>query len=233
MYDLDDSSRHAFQNVYDSVLQFARCGATWHVGAQGRVYDPKYHAGAGQLINRKRISVDVHDPPYVKTNIATVRIPLGRKSLYFFPDRILIYTDNGVGAISYNELGFNIDTTRFVEDGVVPRDAKVVDHTWQYVNKNGSPDRRFNNNRQLPICLYEEVRFRSSTGLNELLQASHVGLGANLERAVGAMSEMITNARKAALARISHHFFESSRFGGTWGRERESFGRSGGESALS
>jgi len=35
------------------------------------------------------------------------------------------------------------------------------------------------------------------------------------------------------LARISHHFFESSRFGGTWGRERESFGRSGGESALS
>ena len=36
-----------------------------------------------------------------------------------------------------------------------------------------------------------------------------------------------------ALARISHHFFESSRFGGTWGRERESFGRSGGESALS
>ena len=35
------------------------------------------------------------------------------------------------------------------------------------------------------------------------------------------------------LPRISHHFFESSRFGGTWGRERESFGRSGGESALS
>ena len=35
------------------------------------------------------------------------------------------------------------------------------------------------------------------------------------------------------LTRISHHFFESSRFGGTWGRERESFGRSGGESALS
>ena len=39
--------------------------------------------------------------------------------------------------------------------------------------------------------------------------------------------------KSAHLARISHHFFESSRFGGTWGRERESFGRSGGESALS
>ena len=28
------------------------------------------------------------------------------------------------------------------------------DYTWQYANKSGGPDRRFNNNRQLPICLY-------------------------------------------------------------------------------
>jgi hypothetical protein len=36
-------------------------------------------------------------------------------------------------------------TTRFIEDGPVP------DTTWRFVNKNGTPDRRFDNNRRLPV----------------------------------------------------------------------------------
>lgn len=30
--------------------------------------------------------------------------------------------------------------------------------TWLYVNKNGGPDRRFKDNRQLPILLYWHLR---------------------------------------------------------------------------
>ena len=44
--------------------------------------------------------------------------------------------------------------------------------TWQYVNKNGGPDRRFNNNRQLPIMLYGEVELTTPTGLRWMLQLS-------------------------------------------------------------
>jgi hypothetical protein len=64
---------------------------------------------------------------------------------------------------------------RFVEDGRVPSDAKIVGHTWRHPNKNGGPDRRFTNNVQLPVCAYEEMLFSSKSGLNELVQVSVEG----------------------------------------------------------
>jgi hypothetical protein len=43
----------------------------------------------------------------------------------------------------------------------VPRDSTQVDTTWRFVNKNGGPDRRFNNNSQIPILQYGEVVMRT------------------------------------------------------------------------
>src|SRR5205823_2099909 len=107
---------------------------------------------------------------YVKTNVAIPFIPLGEKTLYFFPERVLVFAANGVGAVSYDHLSIVARTSRFIENEALPRDAQVIDHTWQYVNKGGGPDRRFNNNRQIPICLYEELCLSSPTGLNQLMQ---------------------------------------------------------------
>jgi hypothetical protein len=201
MYDLDDSMRRAFESLHESTTKLARCGATWHVDAKAHVYDPKYHAGAGQLVNRNRISVCEHDPPYVKTNVTTVRIPIGKRQLYFFPDRMLIYGSEGVGAISYDELAIEIGAKRFIEEESVPFDATIVDRTWRYVNKKGGPDRRFNNNRELPICLYEELYLTSSSGLNEILQVSCQGLGDVFRTCISAMVESIDVAREAELQR--------------------------------
>ena len=201
MYDLDEGMQMAFERLYSSVMEFARCGGTWHISARGRVHDPKYHAGAGHLLSRNRMSVDIHDPPYLKTNISPMRIPLGGRSMYFFPDRVLVYGHDGIGAISYDEIRFDIASSRFIEDGGVPHDARVVDRTWKYVNKDGGPDRRFSSNRELPVCLYEEIRLNSCSGLNEILQVSRAGLGAQLDGSVRALAEMIDTARTAEIER--------------------------------
>jgi hypothetical protein len=47
-------------------------------------------------------------------------------------------------------------------------------YTWKYVNKKGGPDKRFKDNRKIPIVLYEDVQFSSPSGLNELIQLSKV-----------------------------------------------------------
>ncbi len=51
----------------------------------------------------------------------------------------------------------------------------MVDRTWRYVNKNGGPDRRFNNNAQLPVVKYGVLYLSSATGLNIHLNTSNVG----------------------------------------------------------
>lgn len=50
------------------------------------------------------------------------------------------------------------ETTRFVEEGPVPRDSQVVDATWRFVNKSGGPDLRFSNNPKLPVVAYGSIR---------------------------------------------------------------------------
>ena len=96
---------------------------------------------------------------------------------------MLIFDSGRVGAVGYDELTVRVSQGRFIED-TAPRDAQVVDHTWRYVNKNGSPDRRFANNRQLPVCLYDEIHFASRSGINEIIQVSRAGFGQGLEQAI-------------------------------------------------
>ncbi len=64
------------------------------------------------------------------------------------------------------------------------------------MNKKGGPDRRFANNRELPIALYEEITLRSRTGLNEKLQVSRVGAAATLISGLTGMVDALPRTRQ-------------------------------------
>lgn len=55
----------------------------------------------------------------------------------------------------------------------VPKDAKVVDKTWLKVNKNGTPDKRYKGNRQVPVCEYGRVVIESGNSLYVEIQSSN------------------------------------------------------------
>ncbi|PYO44381.1 MAG: hypothetical protein DMD33_03095, partial [Gemmatimonadetes bacterium] len=62
--------------------------------------------------------------------------------------------------------------TRFNEEQYVPSDTQVIGRTWRYVNKSGGPDRRFKNNREIPVCAYSELLLSSESGLSACFMAS-------------------------------------------------------------
>ena len=107
--------------------------------------------------------------------------------------------------IPYDDLDVWDSDTRFIESEQVPRDAEVVGETWQYVNKKGGPDRRFKNNRRLPIVRYGQLRFESSTGLDLDYQVSSREVTHNVAFAFGTLldiqrelaSMVVTPARDA------------------------------------
>ena len=173
MYDFEPEAQAGYQAFHDGFEWLATARRTWHLEAQGATRDWKKQAGATSLVRRRLISPRPQDPPALTTNIAIPAIPVGRQTLYFLPDRLLVFEGSSVGAVGYEQLVVAVSETRFIEDEGVPEDAEVVGSTWKYVNKSGGPDRRFKDNRQLPIAFYAEVRFSSSTGLNEALQVSN------------------------------------------------------------
>jgi len=188
-YNFDSDMEAAYAQLHTAASQLAGCAEARHIEASGKVHDRKYHAGASDLVRRKNTSIRKAEPPYVKTNIETVAVGVGRQTLYFFPDRVLVYDQNGVGAVGYQELRIDVSATRFIESESVPRDAEVVDRTWKYVNKSGGPDKRFKDNKELPVCLYEEITLSSQSGLNEVLQLSRCGFGNGLFEAISLLGK--------------------------------------------
>lgn len=75
--------------------------------------------------------------------------------------------------ITYADISVSSHTTNFFESGNVPSDTQIVGQTWKYVNKSGGPDRRFKDNRSIPVCMYGEVKLVSTTGLNTVIMYSN------------------------------------------------------------
>lgn len=175
-YDFDEAMARAFEGVQSAGKHLATARGFWHVQAQADVNDRRYHAGASNLSTLGDSTVSFASPAFLKTNVEVFSIPVGRQTLYFFPDRLLVADANGIGAIGYKDLSIQIIPTRFIEERPVPTDTQVVDHTWRYLNKNGTPDRRFRDNRQLPVCQYSKIHLTSPSGLNEMVMVSRPDL---------------------------------------------------------
>lgn len=171
-YEMDEVAEENFKAFCKSFATF-NCKRVWNLDAQGRISDWKRNAGASGQVKRSVVRPRVAVPPRVICNLEVPTLPAGRETLYFFPDRVLVFQAGKVGSIPLPDLSVNVSETRFIEEGGVPSDARVVDHTWRFVRKDGGPDRRFNNNYQIPVALYGEIELTSRSGLKESFHTSN------------------------------------------------------------
>lgn len=176
-YELEATQETAYEKLITGIKSLKSAQGLWSIDAQGDVSDRKYHGGASTLVARHDIQIKKEAPPFLETNIEVYSIEQKNRSIYFFPDRILIFAKKNVGALHYNSLSIASQAKKFIESEKVPGDAAVVDQTWEYVNKSGGPDKRFKNNRRLPVCLYEEIAIEGPNGFMTILQLSKLGVG--------------------------------------------------------
>jgi Protein of unknown function (DUF4236)/DnaJ domain len=171
-YELNDEVITKFGKVRDACVALSRSARIWRVHTNQPTWDWKRNAGASNLITRQPVFVGLMPPPYIATNVDVWSIRLNDLNLFFMPDYVFVRQQGRYGAVSYESFSATSSLTRFIEDGAVPPDAQIVDYTWQFVNKKGGPDRRFSNNRQLPVAQYSFVQIQSTTGLNLHLHVS-------------------------------------------------------------
>jgi len=123
-------------------------------------------------------------------------------SLYIYPGFLVMpsTTSSAFALIDFRDLRFEHHIQRFVERENVPSDSQVVDQTWHKVNKNGNPDRRFNNNYQIPIVHYCEINFKSEKGLNESYMISNVEAGEMFANAFEKYAESLRKLKWSGMA---------------------------------
>lgn len=174
-YDMDEKYQQVYQQFSHHFATFSQSSGIWQYLNAQRTTDLKRNAGAGELIKRIRVGgvfPNKSPLPYFVTNVAIPSISLNNMELYFLPERLLIKRDNTFAAVFYKNLKISSEVVSFVESDILPEDARVLTYTWLYVNKSGEPDRRFNNNRELPVCAYSVYMFTSETGIFEVISTS-------------------------------------------------------------
>lgn len=175
-YVLDQGEANAYQNLCAGLSALASVARLQRVEARQIHGDWKRNAGTTSALQLAPIAVM---PPgsirWLETNIPVwaIRWRQGNLALIFLPDRVLVEQGRRVGGTSYRELHLNVALGRFVDRGPLPNDARVVGYNWQYSNKDGGPDRRFNNNRQWPVLEVAYVSMESTSGVSLMMQASN------------------------------------------------------------
>lgn len=153
-YDLDAEETASYEQLCTGISWLAYAALVQRVDAQYAHGDMKHFAGTTSALQMSPVTfVRPGQISWLKTNVPVwgFRWRGGTSGLIFLPDQILYEQGALIAVVSYSEVQLSTMTGRFVEYGMVPRDAQIAGYTWQYVNKNGSPDRRYAANRQLPV----------------------------------------------------------------------------------
>jgi hypothetical protein len=212
IYDLSAPATAQQQALDDSLGRLTQSRIIWKLDSQSAVTDWKRNAGAAYNVKREQISIRRAVPPRVESNLVPICVDLGKLKMFFLPDQVLYWQRGMFASIEYKDLKFEAASTRFIEESVQSSDSKQVGSTWRYVRKDGGPDRRFNNNRQLPVMLYGVVTVVSSGGLNLVFHTSNAD-------AAGSFS---TSFRMFQDSRASSNFHQELRSeAATTGRQRQ------------
>jgi hypothetical protein len=174
-FEPDDATTSHFEAISRGAQSAASSRRLQAVAATSKYSDTKYSAGASSGLKLTKASCATGQAPGVVANVDVPILQATKLTLAFYPDRILAFQGKTVGAIDYAELQANNSPVTFVESGAVPSDATVTGKTWQYVNKKGGPDKRFKNNREMPLCRYSELRLTTDRGLDVYLMCSRDG----------------------------------------------------------
>ncbi|WP_026902434.1 DUF4236 domain-containing protein [Pedobacter glucosidilyticus] len=168
-FEFDEEMQIQYSRLYDSFNKLSNCKNIWDITSEYANDQFATRSAASASVMRKSVSFKTGHLPEIKSQTpAMIWDNANGADLYFYPNFMIVWNNREHFAIvSYNELQINFIATRFIETEKVPSDTRIIDQTWFKVNKNGTPDKRFKANYQIPIVRYGDIELRTETGLNE------------------------------------------------------------------
>ena len=165
-YEYDDFSRVQKDKIIQALDIMQSCSSVWQINDIYVNTSRRINAGTGNSVTRTKVKIEKEPPSFIKTSETCYHIKLKKENLYILPDMMIVTDGRKFSSVDLMDLDFKFDAQQFVEEGPVPNDARVVRQTWKYVNNDGTPDRRYNGNRQLPVCLYGKIDIFTNSGMN-------------------------------------------------------------------
>lgn len=164
----------AFANLVRSFDLLRQSNRIWDVTAQRGVHRLLERSNADRKVDRKIVTLSFTSSDLIKYSGRALKFDnVNGDDIFIYPGIALMPREDGVFAlIDIKDLSLDFRVVRFTEDEEVPSDTQIVGLTWAKENRDGTPDRRFKDNYQMPVCMYGELFFQTETGVSEAYQFS-------------------------------------------------------------
>ncbi len=182
-FNLDQSMLNDFLLLKKSFEKVVGIDTIWDITSAKNVDRVKERSAANTTITRTKVKFSKSSLDFINTQYDALRFRNANGGdMYLYPGFIVMIDKSSkeFALIDFRDINIEHHEQRFIENERVPVDSIIVDSTWKYVNKNGTPDKRFKNNFQIPIALYYEIMLGTSKGLFESYQFSNAELGKDL-----------------------------------------------------
>ena len=170
-FDMSTEVAGPHRAMQDCFEQMMRSNMSWRITYQQGIDRVRARSMSKEVWARITTSFRRQADPLVRTSEAPLALDAlgGRATAYFYPGFVLVISGAGreFALIDLTELEIRAKCTHFTETEIVPNDSVLHRKVWAKSNKNGSRDRRFANNRELPVMEYGDLSITSPGGLNE------------------------------------------------------------------
>jgi hypothetical protein len=174
-FESSDTSQRAYAAMVRAFDMLKSSIKKWDITADKATDQFAERTLAARSVNRHPVTFDFSSTDLIQFAGRAMRFEnVNGDDILLYPGVAVIPRADGAFAlIDLRELQISSEYRRFHEEEDVPRDSHLDGHTWAKTNKNGSPDRRFKDNYQIPICVYGNITFHSQTGVTEEYMVSN------------------------------------------------------------
>lgn len=108
---------------------------------------------------RREIYLEYKNVPFIKNDRCLYFPNRDGQDMYIYETGIVCMDNHTTSFFPLTDVTFTMEMIDYLEEGIIPKDARVVRQTWEKANLDGSIDKRFSENTQVPIVNYMLLNF--------------------------------------------------------------------------
>lgn len=173
---IDRNSENQYKQLEDSFKKLLTVNYVWHKLKEETNKDNR--TSASHNIDRKRTKLCIDKVNFIESDYeAFCFVKANGDKLYLYPAFAILYNNkNNFGIVELAELEIKFSYAKYHEIESLPNDTDIIGNVWLKENNDGSPDKRYKNNYQVPVVKYGELTFKSKSGINEVFIFSNAKL---------------------------------------------------------
>jgi hypothetical protein len=194
-FDMETEIAAPYLRMQAALDGMSNAQCVWAVQTEQQINRLKARSFAGTVVARANalLTRRAHSLVATKDTPYAVGVRGGKSTAYFYPGFVLVAGSalDEFALIDMCEFEAVSESISFTETGSVPSDARLIGTTWAKANKNGSRDKRFAHNRELPIMAYGGLHLTGTGGFNEKLMVSRADASAALAAAITELKRVL------------------------------------------